>query len=102
MGSTSAYDSRDDVEVAILDALIDRSETGMTVFELRTAVGVDIETLEPALNNLRDDGMITIDYGDDRSIIRPDEKLHPPDEDSSYDSDSDWSIFKRLRERFGN
>lgn len=72
------FRDRDDVEVEILDALVDRQETGMTVFELRSHVDADIETLEPALANLRQDELITVAYGEDRSVIRPCEDVVPP------------------------
>lgn len=92
MGVRRKYRDRDDVEVAILDALVDRQEAGMTVFELRSRVDADIETLEPALNSLRDDGLITVDYGEDRSIIRPEDRVLPTD-DQPHD---DHGLFKRL------
>ena len=43
MQAKREYRDRDDTEVAVLDALVDRTEEGMTVFELRTDVEVDIE-----------------------------------------------------------
>lgn len=96
MGARRKYRDRDDVEVAILDALVDRHEVGMTVFELRSRVDVDIETLEPALANLRDDGLIAIDYGEDRSVIRPDERVIPDEEVDSGTDGVGW-FFDRIR-----
>lgn len=100
MGARRRYRDRDDVEVDILDALVDRHEVGMTVFELRSRVDVDIETLEPALSNLRADGLITVDYGEDRSVIRPDERVIPEERDHPPDDGVGWLI-ERLRELFG-
>lgn len=102
MASRSSYESRDEVEVQILDALIERAETGMTIFELRTAVDVDIETLEPALNNLRSDNLISIDYSEERSLIHPVDRIIPDDTNQSNEVDDSWWIFRRIRERFRN
>lgn len=100
MGIRHQYEDRDEVEVAILEALVDRHEAGMTVFELRTRVEVDIETLEPALNNLREDGLITIDYGEDRSVIRPKERVLPSENQNPDDPGILESIIGRIREFF--
>lgn len=100
MGARRKYRDRDDVEVEILDALVDRHEVGMTVFEIRSRVDVDIETLEPALANLRDDGLITIDYGEDRSVIRPDERVIPDDRVDPEHDGVGW-LFRRIREFLG-
>jgi len=48
-----AYRDRDETEVAVLDALADRREEGMTVFEIRSRVDVDIDRLEDALAELK-------------------------------------------------
>lgn len=68
------YEDRDDLDVQILDALIDRGEEGMTVFELRTHVDVNIDELEAALQALKDDGLILVDTdarGPDDTVIKP-------------------------------
>ena len=75
--SRRGYHDRDEVEVAVLDALVERPEAGMTIFELRSRVDYDIETLEPALANLRDDELIVVDYDEERSRIRPDDDVLP-------------------------
>ncbi|MEF8883229.1 MAG: DUF6432 family protein, partial [Halapricum sp.] len=49
MQAKPEYRDRDDTEVAVLDALADRGEDGMTVFELRSHVDLDIDDLESAL-----------------------------------------------------
>ena len=79
------FRDRDDVEVEILDALVDRQETGMTVFELRSHVDADIETLEPALANLRRDELITVTYSEDRSVIRPCDHVVPSSDTYNVD-----------------
>lgn len=101
MGPRHRYRDRDDVEVEILDALVDRHEAGMTVFELRTRVDVDIETLEPALNNLRDDGLITIDYGEDRSVIRPEDRVVPSQRREGVEDGFGQSLLRRIRDLLG-
>lgn len=102
MGSRSIYDSRDEVEVQILDALVERAETGMTIFEIRTAVSVDIETIEPALSNLRDAGLITIEYSEERSLIRPADRIIPEETTEAESPDRSWDILQRIRNRFKN
>lgn len=94
MPAPQEYRDRDEVEVAILDALIARQEDGMTVFELRSRVDADIETLESALSDLHDDGLIVVEHAEHRSVIMPAERVVPdPDEDSAG-----GVVFDRLRE----
>ena len=100
MNARRPYRDRDDVEVAVLDALVDRHEAGMTVFELRTRVDVDIETLEPALSNLRDDGLITVDFNEERSVIRPADRVIPDRERPTDDDGLAWLV-RRIRAFFG-
>ncbi|MFD1511754.1 DUF6432 family protein [Halomarina rubra] len=90
------YRSRDDTEVTVLDALVDRGEEGMTVLELRTRVEVEIDALETALAALKSDRLITTEREDGRLVIRPAEKV-VPDED---ETDEETSLVDRLRERF--
>ncbi len=75
MKAKPEYRDRDRTEVAVLDALADRHEEGMTVFELRTRVDVDIDTLEDALGSLKDDDLIEATKEDQRTVILPDEKV---------------------------
>lgn len=90
------YRDRDDVEVDVLDALVDRSEDGMTVFEIRTQVDADIDDLEAALAHLKDDGLITVENEASRTVILPDERVLPaPDHE-----DPEPSLYDRLRDRF--
>lgn len=98
MGSRREYRDRDEVEVQVLDSLVDRSETGLTVFELRSRVDVDIESLETALHSLHEDGLITVDDTGDRSVIRPEEHVLPESSsETTNEGFSDW-IVRRLRE----
>lgn len=87
--------SRDEVEAAVLDALIAGPESGMTIFELRSHVDYDIEALEPALANLREDGKITVEYGEDRSVILPAENVRHQRE--GRDDSTGW--IDRVRRR---
>jgi len=86
MQAKPEYRDRDDDEVAVLDALADRAEDGMTVFELRSHVDLEIDDLETALAKLKADGLISADEDDDRTVVIPDERVVGPehqDEDSS-------------------
>lgn len=78
MRAKPAYRDRDDTEVAVLDALADRADDGMTVFELRTRVDADIDTLEAALAGLKEDDLIDVEEGDERTLIRPEEGVVGP------------------------
>jgi DNA-binding transcriptional ArsR family regulator len=93
MQALPEYRDRDDTEVAVLDALADRREDGMTVFELRSRVDADIDTLEAALADLKDDGLIEATEERDRTVIRPEEGVV-----GSVEND-EGNIFDDLRER---
>jgi len=93
MQALPEYRDRDDTEVAVLDALADRREDGMTVFELRSRVEVDIDTLEQALSELKDDGLIEATEEDDRTVILPEEGVV-----GEVDTDEE-TFFDHLRER---
>jgi hypothetical protein len=95
MRAKRAYRDRGDVEVAVLDALVDRGEEGMTVLELRTAVDADIEAIETALSALKRDGLIGVSTEGSSTVIMPDDRVVPsPDEEPPDQSFIDW-----LRER---
>ena len=95
MQAKPEYRDRDDAEVAVLDALADRGDEGMTVFELRSHVDHDIDSLESALAELKADDLITVDDDDDeRTVIIPDEDVIGPDQPE------DDSLFDQLRRRF--
>ncbi|MDL5361811.1 DUF6432 family protein [Halalkalicoccus sp. NIPERK01] len=93
MGAKRAYRNRTDSEVAVLDALIERPEGGMTVLELRTRADVTIDELETALGELKRADLITVEKNGDRTVILPDESV-VPDPDSE-----EPSIVERLRDR---
>lgn len=80
------YQDRDPLDVAVLDALLDRTEEGMTIFELRTHVEADIDELETALQGLNDDGLIVIDAdarGPNTTVIKPAPAVVPQPDDES-------------------
>jgi predicted transcriptional regulator len=88
MRAKPEFRDRADVEVAVLDALVDRSEEGMTVFELRAAVDEDIDTLEDALGELKADSLISVEMNGERTVVMPDDTVvpdptEPPEETSS-------------------
>ncbi|MDG5778599.1 DUF6432 family protein [Haloarculaceae archaeon H-GB2-1] len=91
MRAKPEHRDRDDVEVAVLDALADRGREGMTVFELRSRVDVDIDRLEGALAELKADGLIEVSNDDERTVIVPEEGVVGP-----QDPDSDQSILDRI------
>ena len=95
MRAKRAFRDRDDVEVAVLDALVDRGAEGMTVLELRTAVDADIEAIETALSALKRDGLIDVSADGSSTVIKPDERVVP----SPGDEPPDQSFLEWLRER---
>lgn len=71
MRAKQEYRDRDGTEVAVLDALADRQDEGMTIFELRAAVEADIDTLEDALERLDDDDLIEASRESGRTVLVP-------------------------------
>jgi DNA-binding transcriptional ArsR family regulator len=98
MKARREFRDRESVEVDILDALVDRGGDGMTVFELRAAVGVDIDTLEDALADLNDDGLISVEKQDGRTVVLPDDRVVP---DPGDPPDDDRGLFDAVRDRLG-
>jgi predicted transcriptional regulator len=96
MRAKPEYRDRDETEVAVLDALADRQEEGMTVFELRSRVDVDIDTLEDALAELKTDGLIEATDDGRRTLIFPDDSAVGP---VASDDDEDGNVFDQLRDR---
>ena len=82
MRAHQEFRDRPDEEVAVLDALVDRADDGMTVFELRAAVDADIDAIEEALSRLKADGLIETERDDGTVQIRPAEKVVPDPEDA--------------------
>jgi hypothetical protein len=98
MQAKREYRDRDDTEVAVLDALVNRTEEGMTVFELRTDVEVDIDDLETALAELKDAGLITVENGDGPMRIYPDDRVVP---EFDAEETTETSLIDRLKRKFG-
>ncbi|WP_224332930.1 DUF6432 family protein [Haloprofundus halobius] len=98
MRAKREYRNRGDVEVAVLDALVDRADDGMTVLELRAAVDADIDTLESALAELKEDNLITVDQTEERVRIMPADHVVP---DTDEAADADRSLLDAVRDRLG-
>lgn len=95
MRAKPEYRDRDKTEVAVLDALADRTDEGMTVFELRTRVDVDIDRLEDALADLKADDLIEVEQTKGRTLIKPDDDVV-----GTADTDDDPGLFDQIRRRF--
>ena len=95
MKAKREFRGRDAIEVAVLDALVDRQEEGMTVFEIRTRVDADIDEIETALSHLKEDDLIAVENIDSRMLIRPDERVIP----APGEEDSEGSIVDRIRRK---
>lgn len=87
------YRRRDETEVEVLEALVDRRQEGMTVLELRARVDVDIDTLESKLTELKRDGLIEAERKGERTLIRATDRV------VAEDGEPEPSIFDRIRER---
>lgn len=96
MRAKPAYRDRDEHEVEILDSLADRHEDGMTVFELRAKVGQDIDTIEHALADLKNDGLIDVSNEDDRTVIVPRDHVVGS---TNHDDDDEGGFLGDIRER---
>jgi DNA-binding transcriptional ArsR family regulator len=96
MRAKPEFRDRDDTQVAVLDALVERGREGMTVFELRSVAEVDIDDLEAALADLKEEGLIDVETeGRDRTVIKPDPRVIPDPEDE----ESEQSFIDRIREK---
>lgn len=98
MRAKREYRDRGDVEVAVLDALVDRADDGMTVFELRAAVDADIDRIEEALANLKADGLIKVNADGERVVIAPVDRVVP---DPNEEPEEDRSLVDTVRDKFG-
>jgi len=98
MKAKREFRDREEVEVAVLDALVDRGGDGMTVFELRAAVGVDIDTLESALGELNDDSLISVERDDGKTVVLPHDRVVP---DPAATPDEQRGLFDAIRDRLG-
>ena len=87
MRAKPEYRDGDETEVVILDALADRHQEGMTVFEIRSRADVTIDEIEDALAALKNDDLIIVEAADERTLILPDEDVVGPvtnDEEASW------------------
>ena len=99
MRARREFRDRRDVEVAVLDALVDRSGDGMTVFEVRAAVDADIDEIEDALAALKRDDLISVENGDDdRVVILVADRVVPDPEEAR---DEERGLVDALRDRLG-
>lgn len=98
MQAKPEFRDRPDPEVAVLDALVERSGEGMTVLELRAAVDEDIDTIERALSALKDDSLIEVENESERTRIHPAERTVPDPEQVPADEPS---LLDAIRDRFG-
>lgn len=89
-----AYRDRDDADVAVLAALGERAEEGMTVLEIRSRADVDIDRLETALADLKADGLIEVSEEGGRTVIRPDDAVLGSEVD-----DRQPSLLDQVRDR---
>ncbi len=96
MRAKEEYRNRDATEVSILDALVERSEEGMTILELRTRVGVDIDDLEAALASLNNDALLETSRREGQLLLRPADRVIPG---ALADEPGDASLIDRLRDR---
>mgnify|MGYP000654589805 CR=1 FL=1 len=94
MQAKREYRRREQTEVEVLDALVDRREEGMTVLDLRAQVDADIDGLEAALGSLKTDGLIEAESTGERTLIKPAERVVPDGEPR----DVEPTALERLRE----
>ena len=97
MRAKEQYRDRDETEVAVLDALADRTETGTTVFDLRALVEEDIDTLEEALAELNEDGLIEVTKKNGRTVIFAKDRAIG---NGTTPDDSGRDFFEEIRRRF--
>jgi hypothetical protein len=94
MRAKPAYRDRDETEVVVLDALADRHNEGMTVFEIRSRADVTIDEIEDALAALKQDDLITVEEDGERTVILPEDHVVGP-----VETDDDPSLLEELRRR---
>lgn len=94
MRAKPEYRDRDETEVVVLDALADRHNEGMTVFEIRSRADVTIDEIEDALAALKQDDLITVENDGERTVILPDDDVV-----GTVESDDEPSLLDELRRR---
>lgn len=97
MKARSEFRDRPETQVAVLDALIERNEEGMTVLELRASTDVDIDDLEEALATLKREDLIHAEDRGDRTMITVDEAVIP----NGDSPEPEPSLLDRIRDRLG-
>lgn len=95
MRAKREYRTRNETEVAVLDALVERSDDGMTVLELRSRVDVEIDVLEAALSSLKADELIVAERTNNQLVIIPADRVIPEEGETDHTT----SVFDHLRER---
>ena len=98
MAAKPEYRERPDVEVALLDALVDRGDEGMTVLELRAAVDADIDAVEEALSSLKEDSLITVESEEHVRVYAHDRVIPDPD---APEDDPPGGLVDAIRDRLG-
>ncbi|MFB6080322.1 MAG: DUF6432 family protein [Haloferacaceae archaeon] len=98
MRAKREFRDRPDAEVAVLDALVDRGEEGMTVLELRSTVDEDIDAIESALTSLTTDELIDAERNGTGLVIYPADRVVPDPEDAA---DRDRGLVDAVRDRLG-
>jgi predicted transcriptional regulator len=90
----SEYRDRGETEVAVLDALAERHEDGMTVFELRAKVEMNIDSIEDALADLKEEQLIQVSKEGDKTVIVPEDHIL-----TMRNGTDETDLFEKLRER---
>ena len=98
MEAKAEFRDRPAAQTAVLDALCERAEEGMTVFELRAAVDRDIDAIEAALSALKSDGLITTDREGGTVRVYPHERV-VPDPREAEPPETGW--LESIRRRIG-
>jgi ribosome assembly protein YihI (activator of Der GTPase) len=94
MQARREFRDRPDTEVAVLDALVDRQDAGMTVLELRAHVDADIDGIEDALTSLNEAGLIHATDDGSRTRIAVDDAVVP-----DGDHEPEYTLVDRIREK---
>ena len=98
MRAKREYRDRAEIEVAVLDALVDRADDGMTVFEVRAAVEADIDAIEDALGALKADGLIEVEHESERVRILPADRV-VPDPSEELDEEESFIVSTKSEEQ---
>ena len=94
MQAKSTYRDRDETELAVLDALVDAREEGLTIFEVRASVDAPIDDIEESLAALKADDLIRVTNAESETRIYPHDRVIPDEETTA-----DPSLVDALREK---